>query len=66
MTKRLNLVSKKNFVNLIHGVHGPIAQKNASLEKKQEQGSVRQIFVAENLRKLRTVAIKNALNGQVY
>ena len=43
-----------------------VALKHVSVEKEQEQGTVRQIFVAANLRKLRTVAMKIALNGQVY
>ena len=60
-----NILPTKKTKRLSHGVRGPIAPKHVSLEKEQEQGTVRQIFVAVNLRKLRTVAIKIALNGQV-
>ena len=57
-TKKLNPVSKKHFVNLIHGVHGPVAQKHVVAGREPEIETVRRIHVVENHRRLNFVILK--------
>ena len=52
LTKKLNLVSKKHFANLIPGVNGPLAQKHVVAGKDPEIEIVRLIHVVENRRRL--------------
>ena len=62
----MNPVSKKHFVNLIHGVHGPVAQKHVVAGREPEIGTVHRIHVVENHPRLNFAILKFVYHNGVH